>query len=413
MVEFLTIVYLIYIFISLYFLTLFILLYLPNRKKFFESPKALKEYSLDMIIPCYNEEKTIGKTVDSILESDYKGLRKIIIVDDCSTDNSFQVIKELAKKNKRIIAVQTPHNTGKASGSKNYGAKFSTAEIIGFTDADSYPEKTAISKMIGFFNEEKVGAVTSSVFVSNNNNLMEVFQAVEYRIIAFTRKLLGFVDAIYVTPGPLALYRKKVFDEVGGFDEKNLTEDIEITWNMVSKGYQVRMSSPSKVYTEVPSTIKPWFKQRLRWNIGGVQTIQKYRKAFLKKGMLGSFIIPFFVFSWLIGISGIFILFDRLIQSIIINTLSVNYSIKTQVAILNFSNINLFPSVLLIFGLLILIVGFAFTLIGLHYTREDRADFKKVGVFGLLGYSFVYLLAYPILLVVSLYKIISRRKYSW
>ncbi|MFZ1970722.1 MAG: glycosyltransferase [Candidatus Nanoarchaeia archaeon] len=413
MVEFLTVVYLIYIFLSLYFLSLYILLYLPNKKKFFDFPEPLKEYSLDMIVPCHNAEKRIEKTIRTILESDYKGLRKVIVVDDCSTDNSFQVIKELAKKNHKILAVQTPHNTGNAAGSKNYGARFATAELIGFSDDDSSPERTAISKMVGFFNEEKTGAVTSSVLVLNNKNIIERLQAIEYRMIVFTRKLLGFADAIYVTPGPLAIYKKEVFDKIGGFDEKNLTEDIEITWNMISKGYNVRMSSQSKVYTEVPSNIKVWFKQRLRWNIGGVQTIQKYRKTFLKKGMLGSFIIPFFILSWIIGISGLLILFYRITQSIIISTLSASYSIKTQAAILSLSEINLVPSILIIFGILILVVGFIFTLTALYYTREDRADFKKVGVFGILGYSFLYLLAYPILLVISVYKIISRKEHSW
>jgi biofilm PGA synthesis N-glycosyltransferase PgaC len=375
-------------------------------------PEHSKEYSLDMIIPCYNAEKTIENTIKTILESDYAGLRKVIVVDDCSTDNSLKIIKELAKKNHKIIAVQTPHNTGNAAGAKTYGTKFATAELIGFTDDDSSPEKTAISKMVGFFNEEKVGAVTSSVLISNTNNIIERLQAIEYRIIVFTRKLLGFVDGIYVTPGPLALYRKKIFDEIGGFDVTNLTEDIEITWNMVSKGYVVRMSSLSKVYTEAPSNIKAWFKQRLRWNIGGIQTIKKYRKAFFKKGMLGAFILPFFVLSWLIGISGLFILFYRGAQTIASDILSATYSVQAQTTILQFNNINLVPNILFFFGAIIFIFGFIFTLIALRYTKDD-ANFKKVGVFSLLGYIFLYVLAYPVILMVSIYKIISKKEHSW
>lgn len=412
MVELITIIYLFYIFVSLYLLSLYIMIYLPNRKNFFLCPKPKKQYSLDMVIPCYNESATIEKSVDSVLKSDYDGLKKIILVDDNSTDNSFEIIKEIARKNPRIIAVQTPKNTGKASGSKNYGAKFATSELIGFTDADSYPEKKSISQMIGFFNEENVGAVTSSVLVSNDGNVIERLQAIEYRVIAFTRKLLGFVDAIYVTPGPLAIYRKSVFDKIGGFDENNLTEDIEITWNMVSKNYTVRMSSTAKVYTEVPDNIKSWLKQRLRWNIGGVQTIKKYQKSFFKKGMLGSFILPFFVLSWLIGISGLGILFYRLAQSVIVQSLSATYSIQTQAALLNLSNINLVPNVLIFFGVIIITVGFAFTLVALKHTKGNK-KFKKVGVFSLLGYTFLYLLAYPVILIMSIYKIIFRRKYSW
>lgn len=408
----LTIIYLFYIFASLYLIFLYLLIYIPHRKEFFSYPEPSKEYSIDIVVPCYNEEKTIEETINTLLNSDYKGLKKIIVVDDCSTDNSFEIIKKIAKKNSKVLAVKTPKNTGKASGSKNYGSKFATSELIGFIDGDSYPEKTAISRMVGFFNEEKIGAVTSLVLVSNSKKLIEKFQMIEYRIIAFTRKLLGFVDAIYVTPGALAIYNRKVFEEIGKFDEKNMTEDIEITWNMVSRGYNIRMSSPAVVRTEVPSTLKAWFKQRVRWNVGGLQTIGKYKNAFIKKGMLGSFILPFFVISWLIGLSGLVILLYQLIQAIAVRILSLTYSIQTQTAILRLSDINLFPNILVFFGIVLFILGLAFTLIALKYTREKESNFKKVGLFSLLGYLFLYLLAYPVILIVSVYKKITK-KYSW
>ncbi len=410
MVQFLTVVYLIYIFLSLYLLSLYLLLYLFNKKEFFSSPEPAKIYSIDMIIPCYNEGETIEKTINHILESDYPGLKKIIVVDDCSTDNSFEIIKKLAKRNNKIIAVQTPQNTGKASGSKNYGTKFAKSELIGFIDGDSFPEKEAISGMVGFFNDEKVGAVTSVVLVSNRNKLIEKFQAIEYRIIAFTRKLLGFVDAIYVTPGALAVYRKNIFEEIGSFDEKNMTEDIEITWNLVSRGYIIRMGSLSKVQTLAPQKFRDWMRQRIRWNIGGLQTIKKYRKTFLRKGMLGQFILPFFITSWFVGLSGLFILAYRIVQSIAVNLLSISYSIQSQSTLLNPNAINLVPNILFFFGIILLTLGFAFTLIALNHTRTE--GFKRIGIFSLLGYMFIYLLVYPVILIISVFRA-SQGKYSW
>jgi len=192
------------------------------------------------VVPCYNGEESIAKTIQALLDSDYKNLKKIIVVDDCSTDNSYEIIKKFAEKYSKVLAVKTPKNTGKAGGAKNYGAKFVNTDLIGFTDADSYPQESAIRKMIGFFDNEKTGAVTSMVLVKKREKLIEKLQAIEYKIIAFTRRLLGFVDAIYVTPGPLSIYRKSVFEEVGGFDEKNLTEDIEITWHLILKKYKLK-----------------------------------------------------------------------------------------------------------------------------------------------------------------------------
>ncbi|MBA7598182.1 hypothetical protein ES703_05193 [subsurface metagenome] len=410
MPELLTIIYLVYSFIAFYFLFLFLLIYAKNRKDFFSIPKITKNHSLSIVIPCYNEEKNIGGTIEAVLNSDYKGLKKIIVVDDCSTDNSYAVIKKYAKKYKKIMALKTPKNTGKASGSKNYGAKFADTELIGFVDADSYPQKDAIKKMIGFFDDKNIVSVTSSIFVKKRKRFIEKLQSIEYRIIAFTRKLLGFVGAIYVTPGPLAIYRKKAFDDVGRFDENNLTEDIEITWRFLSKGYKIEMSVPSKAYTVAPNRFKTWYLQRVRWNIGGIQTINKYRRAFARKGILGSFVLPFFILSWVLGILGIAILIYRGFRRITIHYLITKYSIGAQTAVLTLREINLTPSVLLFFGTAILLLSLLFTILALSYSKEK--EFKKVGIFNILIYSFIYLLAYPVILITSLFKYVKKEK-AW
>ena len=408
--EFLTIAYLIYIFLGLYFLCLYILIYILNRKDFFSYPEITKEYSLDIIVPCYNKEKDIAKNIQSLLDSGYNGLKKIIMVDDCSTDKSYEIIKKFAKAYPKVMALQTPKNTGKASGAKNYGAKFSDAELIGFVDADSYLQKDAIGKMIGLFDDEKIVAVTPSVLVANRKKFIGMLQSIEYKIIAFTRKLLGFVDAIYVTPGPLAIYKRKAFDEIGGFAEDNLTEDIEITWHFISKGYKVGMSSLSKVYTTVPDNFREWFAQRIRWNVGGIQTINKYKKAFLAKGMLGRFVLPFFVLSWVLGIFGFFILFYGIFRRIFVKFLAASYSIQVQTAILNTREINLTPDIIMFFGVAIFILGLSFTIMALSYSKEK--EFKKTGFFSILVYMLVYLLTYPVILGVSIYKFLRGYK-SW
>ena len=410
MPEVLTIIYLTYIFITLYFLFLYFLIYMPNRKKFFIYPRITKQYSLDIIVPCYNKEKNIGATIQALLDSNYKGLRKIIVVDDCSTDGSSDIIKNFSEEHAKVIMVKTPKNTGNAAGAKNYGAKFSDSELIGFVDGDSFPKEDSIRKMIGFFDNKKIAAVTGAIMVKERNKFIEKLQAIEYKIIVFTRKLLSFVEAVYVTPGPLAIYRKSAFDEVGGFDETNLTEDIEIVWNLISRGYMADMSNLSKVYTISPHNFKDWFNQRIRWNFGGLQTIQKHRKAFLKKGMLGNFILPFFVSVWILSIFGLSVVFYRVFRRLIFYFLSSVYSVQTQVAILTFKEVNLTPNVLTFFGIAILVSSLFFTLLALSYSKEK--DFKKQGLLSIFTYTMVYLLFYPIILLTSMYKFL-RGHYRW
>lgn len=407
MVETITVIYLVYSFIAFYFLFLFILIYVQNKKYIFYVPPITKNYSLSIVIPCYNGGDAIGDTIQTLLDSDYKGLRKIIAVDDCSTDNSFKIMKEYAKKYPdRVLAVQTPKNTGNAAGAKNYGAKFVDTELIGFTDDDSIHEKDAIRKMIGFFDDNKVGAVTSNVLVRNRDNFILRLQSIEYKVIKFSRKLLEFVDSIYVTPGPLGIYRKSAFDEVGGFDKNNLTEDIEITWNLQYHDYKIKMSADSRAYATSPTKVKEWVKQRNRWNIGGLQTIGKYRKNWFKKGMLGNFILPFFVLSWVIGLFGLLVLVYRLSRTLVLNFLSAKYSVEAQTAVLRMSDINLTPNVLVFLGLTLFFMSLWFTVVALINVSQDKS-YRKENFFTVGFYMVFYLLAYPIILIISAYKFLK------
>lgn len=404
--DFITIVFLVYSFLAFYFLFLFILTYVHNKKEFFSTPQITKEYSLSIVIPCYNGGEVIGKTIENLLKLNYKNLKKIIIVDDCSTDNSYEIAKRYEKKYpEKIKVVQTAKNLGRAAAAKNYGAKFVNTELIGFTDDDSMPEKESVNYMIGFFDDKKVGAVTSTVLVQNRGNFILRLQSIEYKVIKFSRKLLEFLDSIYVTPGPLAIYRKSAFDDVGGFDEKNLTEDIEITWHLQYKGYKIKMAVPSRVYSVAPDKIKEWISQRNRWNIGGLQTVSKYKSTFLRKGMLGAFILPFFVLSWLVGLFGIGIFGYRIARIITLKYLSASYSVKAQTAVISLSDINLTISALIFFGLAVFFLSLFYTIFALSNIKEEK--YKKENWFSVGFYMLFYLLFYPIILIISSYKFLK------
>lgn len=404
----LPIIYLFYMFVSMYFLFFFLLLYFKNKKNIFECPTTQKQYSLSIVIPCWNEEKTIRGTIEALLNSDYKGLKKIIVVDDCSTDNSYSIIKEMAGKYKKIIAVQTPKQTGNAGGAKSYGAKFVDTDLIGFTDSDSYHAKDAINKLVGFFDDEKVGAATGAFTPRNTNGFLEKMQVIEYNVIAFTRKLLGFVDGIYVTPGPLAIYRKKAFDEIGGFDPANMTEDIEIAWHLISAGYKIKMCLSSSATTTVPTKMKAWYRQRRRWCVGGMQCIVKYKKDFLKKGMLGMFVIPFFTFQFFLGLLGLSVFVYVFIRNIISKYLLVTYSIPAEVPLLTMEDFFITPSFLNYLGIILFVAGIAFTLLILGIMRETIL--KKQSLFNIFLFSLVYLSIYPFITISSIYNYFKRDK---
>lgn len=406
----LPIVYLIYMFISLYMLVMFILIYVRNRKTFFDFPTPKKKYTVSFIVPAYNEGKSIEESIKHILDIDYEGIIEIIVVNDCSTDNTREIVEKLKKKYPKIKLINNKVNLGNAAKAQNVGLKIAKGEIIAVVDADSFPAKDSIYKMIGFFDEPKVGAVTCPVLARNNEKFMERLQALEYKTISFSRKLLEYVDSIYVTPGPLALYRKEALVGINGFDEDNLTQDIESTWNLASKNWDRKMSLSTYVTSNVPNKFMPWFKQRRRWNIGGLQCIVKYRKHFFKKGMLGYFIIPLFVTGLFWGLLGLLIFFYLFTTNLTSKILFAKYSIATNTPIITLNEFYITPSFLNYLGIILFLIELVFLLIVLSILKEKI--FQKEKLFTIPFYLFVYLVSYPFIMVDSVWNyFLGKRKW--
>jgi len=393
----LSFVYLGYMFVSIYFLSLFLLLFKKNRKNLFDYPKTNKKYNISVLVPAYNEEDTLEDTIKSILDSDYP-IKEVIIINDGSKDNTLNVAKRLMKKYPQLKVINKK-NSGKGD-SLNQGIKIAKGNLVAVVDADSFPSKDSFGKMIGFFDEEKVGAVTCIFVPRNRNKFIEKLQVIEYNVIAFTRKLLDYVDAIYVTPGPLALYRKSALVKIGGFDTKNMTEDIEATWNLAFHGFKRKMCLDSHATTKVPDNFKAWYRQRRRWNIGGLQCISKYKRHLFSGDILGLFIIPFFVMQLFLGLIGLSIFFYLTITRFIKNYVFLGSSISLGTSV-TLSDYYFTPSVLNYLGIVLFIAGTLFTLAVLVIMKEQIL--KKQNTFNILFYLTFYLMIYPFIIITAIY----------
>ncbi len=408
--EFLPYVYLTYMFISLYMLSLFLLIYFRNRKYFFDYPKATKEYEVSFVVPAYNEEDSIEETINHIFGIDYDNIIDVIVVNDCSTDRTREIVERLLPRYNKLRLINNEKNLGNAAAAQNAGLKYARGELIAIVDADSFPTKDSLKKMIGFFDDPKVGAVTCPVLARNRNKFWEKLQAIEYIAISFGRKLLEYVDAIYVTPGPLALYRKKALDDINGFDEKNLTQDIEATWHLAYKGWDRKMSLDTGVHSKVPSKMKPWFIQRRRWNIGGLQCIEKYWRIIGRKGMLGIFIVPFFITSLFLGLVGLSIFIYLLTTRVISNFLLTKYSIIADTPIITLEEFYITPSILNYLGVILFIFGLIYVLMILSVLNEKIM--KKENILNIPFYLIFYLILYPLIMISAIWYY-YRGKYVW
>lgn len=404
--ETLVLITFIYMFIAIYFFFFFIILYIRNRKDIFSFPIIKKYYDVSVIIPAYNEEENIEGTLRAVLDSDYRNLIEVIVVNDGSSDNTARIVKRVASKN-RLVRLINKKNSGKAN-SINKALKIAKGELIAIIDADSYLEKDAIRKMIGYFDEDKVAAVTSTILVKRVKKKIEKLQAFEYAIIALTRKLLDYINSVYVTPGALSIYRKQALIDIGGFNPNNVTEDIEVTWNLIHHGYKTRMSMDSRVYTICPRKIRIWWNQRIRWGVGGLQTLIAYRKDFMRRGLFGLFVIPFVFISIFLGLAGFFIAWYILFRKLFHNFFYIKYSFIAKTSLVTFEEISKFtPTIIMIFGTFLFLGSLWFTIFGLGIMNEKRL-YKGKSFFNLFFYMLVYLAIYPVVWVVSIYKLFGK-----
>ena len=284
--------------------------------------------------------------------------------------------------------------------------------MIVINDADSFPEKDAFIKMAPYFNDFEIGAVTSSIFVKNKNNLLEKLQNIEYMIIAYGRKLLEYIDGVFVTPGALSMYKKEALLKIGGFDKNNLTEDIEVAWNLLSKSYQIKMCFAARTYTIVPSKFKTWWKQRLRWDIGGLQTLYKYRHTILRSKYknLGLFVTPFFGSYIILSFVGFFISLFIFSRKLMIKYFSIYNSILSNTSVFRLDTLNLSPNVFTFFGILLFLTFLIYVIIGIKTIDNEKINLNYK--FNILVYLLFYLTLGPLVLIHSIYRI-SIGKFQW
>jgi len=403
--ETLTIIFLIFMFFAIYFFVFFFILFFKNRETLFSYPEPKTDFKVSVIMPAYNEEESIEDTVDHVMQLNYpKENLELIVVNDQSSDGTLKILRKLALKYKNLKVIDKK-NSGKAD-SVNWGIRASKGELIAIVDCDSFPSRDSLKKLTGYFRDPQMSAVTSFVYARNKDeSFFTKLQSVEYIIMAFTRKLLDYVDSVYVTNGPLSLYRKEYILKVGGFDPKTVTEDVDITWNLLKHGYKTSMCMDAGVSTIVPNDFKRWYHQRVRWGLGGLQALVKYKDIFLRKGMFGMFVLPYVSFSIIVSMYLFLLTSYLLIKSVLQQVMIYFYSTAANTYIFSMQDINLYPSVTLFYFVLLFVMSFGFSLYILKRTNYEERTIPKL--FNLVFYSVIYLTIYAVLWFPAFYRFFS------
>ena len=185
---------------------------------------------ISLIVPAFNEEKTIRKSLQSLLELDYPNY-EIIMVDDGSTDNTLEEVKDLKHSKLKVIHQQ---NKGKPNALNN-GIKNSKGEIVVTVDADTTLNKNALQKIASrFIQNSKIGAVAGNVKVIPENGVLNIIQGTEYTIgINLVRKAQSMLGCVMIVPGPIAALRRDAIEKAGYFSDDTFAEDFDITMKIL------------------------------------------------------------------------------------------------------------------------------------------------------------------------------------
>ena len=261
-------------------------------------PDLTKYPKVSLIIPAYNEEKVIKKTLESMVETKYPR-KEIIFVDDGSTDKTLEVAKEFKDR----ILVLHKENGGKASA-LNYGLVYAKGEIIVVVDADTIIGRNSLKEIVkGFAVDSHVAAVAGNIKVRNRVNWITKCQALEYLTgIQVIRRAFDRFGSITVVPGALGAFRKSCISGTGAYGKETIVEDFDQTIKLLKAGLITQGSVKAVAYTEAPQSVGDFIKQRRRWYRGNIQVLKRHSDALTNPrfGYLQKLALPYLFLGMII-----------------------------------------------------------------------------------------------------------------
>jgi len=245
-----------------------------------EVPKLDKFPLVSVFIPAHNEERDIADAVHSIFANSYKNL-EVIVINDASTDRTQEILEGMLDTYPELKILKLEKNLGKANG-LNLALAMSHGDVIVTLDADSTLDEHAIQWAVWHFNNfPRVGAVTGNPRVRNRTSLLGKIQTAEYAsVVSLIKRTQRIIGKVMTVSGVVAAWRRKAIIDAGLWDSNTITDDIEMTWKMETRFWDVRYEPNMICWMFVPETLKGILVQRKRWAQGGVEVIRAHANIF-------------------------------------------------------------------------------------------------------------------------------------
>jgi cellulose synthase/poly-beta-1,6-N-acetylglucosamine synthase-like glycosyltransferase len=245
---------------------------------------------ISIVIPSYNSERTIAKTLKSLLNQDYEGKYEIIVVDS-STDKTPEIVSKFPVK----LIRQKPKGPAAA---RNLGVRKAKGEIVVFIDSDCIAPRNWLRNLLKPFSDKTIVAVSGTYRTKNKESIIARFAGYE---IEHRHERMKKLETIDFVGGFNCAYRKDVFLKFGGFDTKFIqSEDGELSYKIAKKGHKIKFNPSAYVYHYHPDSLTKFLKQKFWHAYWRVLVYKKHKDKMFGDSYTSKFL---FVEEALIGIT--------------------------------------------------------------------------------------------------------------
>ena len=231
---------------------------------------------LTVLVPAYNEAASVADTIRS-LQAQTRPPAEIIVIDDCSTDDTAEVARALG-----VTVVRPPSNTGSKAGAQNFAMPLVRTTFVMAIDADTTLAPDAVERLFPALEDPAVGAACGFVIPRHVRTVWERGRYIEY-LFAFTfyKQVQDYYGKPMISSGCFSMYRTEVLRAQGGWSTRTLAEDMDLTWSLYQAGHGVRFVPEAVSYPIEPHDFHFLGKQLRRWSHGFVQNVRVHWRGLL------------------------------------------------------------------------------------------------------------------------------------
>jgi poly-beta-1,6-N-acetyl-D-glucosamine synthase len=232
---------------------------------------------LTVIVPAYNEAASVGDTVRSLLDQTLRPVR-VLVVDDGSSDDTGDVARAAGAD-----VVRPPKNTGSKAGAQTFALPFVDTPYVMAVDADTTLERDAIERLAEAFHDPNVAAASGFVIPRHVSSVWERGRYFEYLFaFGFFKQIQDQYRKPTISSGCFSMYRTDRLREVGGWSDRTLAEDMDLTWTIYARGWGVRFMPEAVCYPIEPHDLRLMRSQLRRWSHGMIQNLRLHWRDVLQ-----------------------------------------------------------------------------------------------------------------------------------